>query len=83
MRTAVGEQADCDVQIDVLQIGQCEGCDRVEAGFFEGVESPVEHALVLARARTLNELLFHTLSFGSKEAALNGRRRQMRHSNEG
>ena len=75
MRTAAREQIRCGVKVDGT-LGEHQGCDRIEAGFLEGVETPVEHALMLALAGPRNELVFHTLVFGSNEAALNGRRRQ-------
>ena len=75
MRAAVGEQIRCDVMVDAA-LSQHEGRDRIEAGFLEGVETPIEHALVLAHAGPLSELLFHTLVFGSNGAALNDRREQ-------
>jgi hypothetical protein len=75
VRAAAGEQIRCDVMVDAA-LGQHEGRDRIEAGVLEGVETPVEHALVLAHSGPLSELLFHTLVFGSKETALNGLRQQ-------
>ena len=82
MRTAAREEIRCRVMVDAA-LGQHEGCHWIEAGFLEGIEAPVHYTLVLASGGPLCELLFHTLSFGSKEGVLNGRRRQKRHSNEG
>jgi hypothetical protein len=82
VRAAVREEIRRGVVVDAA-LGQHERCDRVEAGFLKYVETPVEHALMLAHAGTLSDLLFHSLLFGSREAALNGRKRQRHHSNEG
>jgi hypothetical protein len=73
VRATAREEIRCGVMINAA-LGQHESRDRVEAGFLEGIEAPVEHTLVLAPARTLSEVLFHSLSFGSKAHALNGRR---------
>jgi hypothetical protein len=73
VRAAAGEQVRCHVIVDAA-LGQNEGRNRIEAGFLEGIETPVEHALLLALAGKPNQLLLHTDVFGANEAALNGRR---------
>jgi len=59
VRAASCEKICCGVMVD-FALGESEGCDRVEAGFLEGIEAPVEDALVLAPGGSLCEHRVHT-----------------------